>query len=81
MVTALVTSKGQLVIPADVRRRHNIKKGIRLVLEERGEEIVLRPASPEYFDQFAGIFKGKGSLTKTLLEERARDREREDAKW
>ena len=80
MVTALVTSKGQLVIPAELRRRHNIKKGTRVVFEERGEEIVLRPASPEYFDQFAGILKGKGSLTKTLLDERARDREREDSK-
>jgi len=81
MLTAQVTSKGQLVIPAEVRRRHNIMKGTRLVLEERGDEIVLRPLSPEYFDQFMGILKGKGSLCQELLAERAHDREREDSKW
>lgn len=81
MVTATVTSKGQIVIPVELRRRHKIRAGTRLIVEERGEEIVLRPPSPEYFGQFAGIFKDKGSLAKTLLEERARDREREDRQW
>ena len=81
MVTAKVTSKGQLVIPAAIRRRHGIGKDTRLIVEERGEEIVLKPMSRRYFDQFAGIFKGKGSLFKELLAERARDRAREDKKW
>ncbi len=81
MLTASVTSKGQLVIPAELRRRHSIGRGTRLVLEERGDEIVMRPLTPDYFSQFAGIFKGKGSQAQELLAERARDRQREDAKW
>ena len=73
-----VSGKGQIVIPSKVRRRFKIKKGTRLNLEERGDEIVIRVLSGEYFSRLAGILPGKGRLSKALLEERDRDREKED---
>ena len=78
MTSARVTSKGQLVIPAEIRRRHGIHKGTTVAFEDRGDEIVLRPVTPEYFNRYMGILKGKGSLCKELLAERARDTARED---
>jgi AbrB family looped-hinge helix DNA binding protein len=66
------------VIPAVIRRRHGIRKGTQLIVEERGDDIVLRPATEEYFDRLAGILKGGGSLSRKLLAERARERAREE---
>lgn len=77
MTTAVVTSKGQIVIPSQIRRRMNIKRGTRLYIEEKGEELVLKPMTPRYFEKIAGLLQTKGKLTRLLLEERKRDKERE----
>ena len=71
MSIATVTSKGQIAIPARIRRRFGIEKGTRLYIEERGEEIVLKPLTAEYIDRTAGILKSEVSLTGKLLQERA----------
>ncbi|MFZ2654944.1 MAG: AbrB/MazE/SpoVT family DNA-binding domain-containing protein [Victivallales bacterium] len=76
MTTAIVTTKGQIVIPVSLRRKFNIRKGARLFVEEKDDSIMLRPVTAAYFDKFAGILPTKGKLTKALLEERARDRQK-----
>lgn len=76
MVTTIVTTKGQIVIPSRIRRKFNIKKGTRLFIEEKGDDLVLKPVTPEYFSKMAGILGTKGKLTRALLEERAKDKER-----
>lgn len=77
MATTVVTTKGQIVIPAKIRRRLNIKRGTKLYIEERGEELVLRAVTTGYFEKIAGVLQTKGRLTKALFEERAKDKERE----
>jgi AbrB family looped-hinge helix DNA binding protein len=77
MKSARVTSKGQVVIPAEMRKRHGIQQGTRVVFEDHGDEIILRPRTREYFRRMAGTLKSEKSLTKVLLEERARDKEKE----
>jgi len=81
MTRARVSSKGQVVIPAHIRRKFGIRKGTTLLIEERDDGIVLRPLTTAYLDKFLGIFKGEDSLCEALLAERARDREREEKKW
>lgn len=81
MTRARVTSKGQVVIPAEIRRKLGIRKGTTLLVEQRGEEIVMRPLTAAYLDRFLGVFKGEDSLCEELLAERARDKEREEKKW
>jgi AbrB family looped-hinge helix DNA binding protein len=77
LTTTVVTSKGQVVIPSRIRRKHNIKKGTRLYVEDKELEIILKPITADYFENIAGVLPTKGKLTKILLEERARDKERE----
>ena len=78
MATTIVTSKGQVVIPSKIRRKLNIKSGTKFHIEEENNEIILKPLTSEYIKNIAGILKTKGKLTKTLLEERAKDRNKED---
>ena len=77
MTTTVVTTKGQIVIPSKIRRRLNIKRGTRLYIEERGEELIIKPVTPAYFEKIAGVLSTRGKLSKALLAERAKDKERE----
>lgn len=78
--TSIVTVKGQIVIPSKMRKRLGLKKGTKVSLSARGDEIIVRPLTQDYFDRMAGVLKTGGRLTRQLLEERARDREHEDSK-
>jgi antitoxin PrlF len=42
--TVLVSNRGQLTLPSDLRKRFGIDKGGVVVLEERDNELVLKPA-------------------------------------
>ena len=77
MTTTTVTTKGQIVIPSKIRRKHNIKKGTKLYIEERGDELILKAVTPAYFEKIAGVLQTKGKLSKALLEERSKDKEKE----
>ena len=81
MVTATVTSKGQIVIPSKIRRHLNIKKGTRLCITEKQNEIILQPLTEDYFDKAAGVLKTKGKLTRALIKERKNEKEKEGRKW
>ena len=80
METGSVTTKGQLVIPARIRRRFGIKAGTRIRFIERGGEIVLQPVTGAAIRALCGVLKSDTSVTAELLAERARDREREEQK-
>jgi AbrB family looped-hinge helix DNA binding protein len=81
MTTTVVTTKGQIVIPSKIRRRLNIKRGTKLCIVEKGDQIILQPLTNEYFEKMAGILNTKGKLTKAILEERTKEKELEDKKW
>lgn len=80
METAVVTVKGQIVVPANIRRKYGIKKGTRVVIIEEHNGFMVMPLDKKYFEQFAGILPTKGKATKSLLAERRKEREREDAR-
>lgn len=71
------TVKGQIVIPAKLRRKYGIKNGTKIIITEINDTIVLKPVTEQYLLNLQGSLKGKGGL-KTLLGERAKDKEREN---
>jgi AbrB family looped-hinge helix DNA binding protein len=79
--TAYVTSKGQLVIPASLRKRYGIKAGTKVHFIERDGEIVIQPVTKEFIRSVCGMLKSDGSATRELLKERAKDRQREERKF
>jgi AbrB family looped-hinge helix DNA binding protein len=80
METAYITSKGQLVVPAHLRRRYGIKPGTKVCFIERGNEILFQPVTKEYIKSMCGMLKSDSSVTEELLKERAKDKDREEAK-
>jgi AbrB family looped-hinge helix DNA binding protein len=74
MDKAVVTVKGQIVIPSRFRRKFGIKKGTQVSLFERDGEIVIKPITDEYIRSMAGITGTKGKLLKALRVEKAKER-------
>ena len=75
MDRAVVTVKGQIVIPSKLRRKFGIKKGTQVCVYERDGEIVIKPITDDYIRNMAGMVGTKGKLLKALLDEKARERE------
>jgi AbrB family looped-hinge helix DNA binding protein len=71
----LVSKRGQTVVPAAIRRRHQIKEGDRLVWLDDGSTIRVVPLARDPIKALRGAGKGEG-LTKRLLDEREEDRRR-----
>jgi AbrB family looped-hinge helix DNA binding protein len=69
-----VTTKGQLVIPAKLRRKYSIKKGTKVAFVEEENRLILQPLTLEFIRSLRGSLTGGPSALKYLLEERKRDR-------
>ena len=70
------TVKGQVVIPAELRRKYGIKAGTKINVLDGGDAIILKPVNEESLKRLQGSLKGKGVL-KWLMEERRKDMDRE----
>ncbi|MEW5869528.1 MAG: AbrB/MazE/SpoVT family DNA-binding domain-containing protein [Chloroflexota bacterium] len=71
----VITSKGQVVIPAKLRKKYGITPGMRFEVLDDGEQIILRPITPEFVHSLRGYLKGAGAL-KILEAERESERDR-----
>jgi AbrB family looped-hinge helix DNA binding protein len=81
MNSAYVTSKGQLVVPARIRRQFGIKPGTRINFVEENGRIIFQPVTRAYIRSFRGLFKqkpGAKSVLQEHFEERRVEREREN---
>jgi AbrB family looped-hinge helix DNA binding protein len=78
VVTA--SSRGQIVIPKEIRRRLNIVAGKKLAIKIEGDHVLLTPLPDDPIEAFCGIFENASSLTKALTEQREKDRQHEEKK-
>jgi len=72
-----VTKRGQTVIPAAIRKRHQIGGGACLVWLDDGETIRIVPTPADPIASLRGRGRGEG-LTARLLKERRADSKREE---
>jgi AbrB family looped-hinge helix DNA binding protein len=71
-----MSSKGQLVIPAEVRTALGILPGTRILVTVENKHIVLQPVTEQLVEETKGILAGGPSLSDELQRER-----RSDNKW
>ncbi len=74
---AVISSKGQIVIPANLRKRYRLKEGTTIVFQEERGRLVLEPSN------YDAIYALEGSLREfpleaSLEEERRAERKREN---
>jgi AbrB family looped-hinge helix DNA binding protein len=69
------TSKGRIVLPSSIRRRLGIKEGTRIHIEvdEKLNQIILKPITRQYVHSLRGRFRGRG-LIEALMAEKKRER-------
>jgi AbrB family looped-hinge helix DNA binding protein len=76
---SVISSKGQVVIPAELRRRYGLQEGTTVIFEEDRGRLVIAPGN------YAALYALEGSLAafpleRDLAKERRAAREREDAR-
>lgn len=80
MAIANLSSKGQLVIPASIRKALGLENNsrVRLTLSKDKTYLVLEPLPANPIETLTGIFKDyQGNLTDEILEERIKDDEKD----
>lgn len=71
-----VSTKGQFVIPSEMRASLGIRPGTRICVTQEGSKIVLEPVTAELVDRTRGMLAGKPSLSEALLRQRRREKDR-----
>jgi len=57
-----ITSKGQVTVPVEIRRKLGLRQGDRVEFSEKGGDAVIRraPDAENPFERYKGAFKGLG---------------------
>jgi AbrB family looped-hinge helix DNA binding protein len=73
MNISILSEKGWVVIPQDMRERYGLKKGDRVHVIDYGGVISIVPASESPIKNSWSMLKGKTSLVKELEKSRQKD--------
>jgi len=76
----VISSKGQVVIPVELREQFGLEKGTPATWTEEKGRLVLTPITLQRIREIRGFLKprpGEPSMFEELFAERARERERE----
>ncbi len=77
MTTLTISTKGWVVIPAELRRKYGLHPGAQVRVVDYGGVLALVPLLEKPIEQVAGMLKGPSSLTQSLLTEHAQELARE----
>ncbi|RPJ62315.1 MAG: AbrB/MazE/SpoVT family DNA-binding domain-containing protein [Acidobacteria bacterium] len=72
-----ISQKGWIVIPAELRKKHNLRPGSEVQVVDYGGVLALVPKLDDPVRQASGLLKGRKSLTRALVAEHRAER-RED---
>ena len=71
-----VSEKGWVVIPADLRKKYNLRPGTEISVVDYGGVLALVPAMAKPVRQAAGMLRGRTSMTRAVLTEHRAERAR-----
>jgi AbrB family looped-hinge helix DNA binding protein len=73
MKSATITSKGQILIPVQLRRKYGLHAGAKVIISDEGTSIQVAPVTAKSIRSYVGILKGK-NLSGALLASRKKDK-------
>ena len=77
-----VSSKGQVVIPAELRRKYGLETGARISLVDMGGVIYIVPSSSDSLAELRGMFADTAGLSSAGVDDaRRNDHEQENKRW
>jgi len=76
MAIVKTTGKGQVVIPANLRKKYRIVKGTKVKIEDGDGEIIVKPLLTDPVRNARGMFKKGKSALKALLVDRMEEAKR-----
>ena len=71
-----ISQKGWVVIPAELRKKYDLKPGVEIHVIDYGGVLALIPAAEAPLEYASGMLKGDPSLVQMLLTEREQERAR-----
>ena len=77
----VISTKGQVVIPVELREEYGLDKGTPATWTEEGGRLVLTPMTMRRIKEIRGFLKpkpGEATMFDELFAERERERKRED---
>lgn len=69
-----VTSKGQVVIPAEFRRKLRIRAGTRVAFHEERGHLIVQPITDDYIDSLRGMISNADELIRQRQREHLEDK-------
>ena len=76
----IVSAKGWVVIPAELRRKYDLRPGSKVQVVDYGGVLALVPSLKDPVRKAAGMLRARRSLTGALVAERRAERYRERAR-
>lgn len=64
--TTKLSSKGQVVIPEEIRENLKLKEGDQFVVIGQGDTVILKSITPPSLSEFANLMKEASKTAKTL---------------
>ena len=75
-----MTTKGQVVVPARLRKKYGIEPGKKIAFFEENGAIVLKPMDESFFSQYAGMLKETAPTKEEYQQWKNEELEKEEQK-
>ena len=72
-----ISNKGWIVIPAEYRKKYNLRAGTKVVIVDYGGVLAIVPAVKDPIKQGRGFLKGNSSMAPELKKDRELEKKRD----